>query len=280
MNSVARALSCAALGTLSLLASSARADDKPEAAVDAAAMPSPSEEPKTAASTPAGEIELYNAAVNRAFAGGEVKQPEAPARTHHFGVYIGFRFLNLTHPGYDPYSESDALVQNALGFSFTPWKSERLQLHFLGEWNIGASTAYARGAQTDLLVNRIALGVEGRWMPKSRFYLYAKIVPSVVNLSGKIEDWDLGVDLESSSWAMVLDTSAGAALRLGTAGKAPGRTASFWLMMDWGYAFASQASMTFRPPEIEDEPRKFGSINLPGLRPGGFVTRASFGVTF
>ncbi len=258
------------------------AQDKPEA-VEPAAPPvlvdqAPAQ--SSAQSSATGELTLENVAVNRAFAGAETKRPDVPVRAHRFGVYVGFRAMNVKHPGYDPYSTSDALVQNVIGFSFSPWRSRPLSLHFLGEWNVGSASAYARGAQTDLLVNRIALGLEGRWMPKSRFYLYAKLVPSLMHLGGEIDDYELGVKLESSSWAFALDASAGAAIRLGTAGKEPKRTASFWLMMDWGYTFASQAPMTFRPPNVDDESRTFGAVNLPGLRPGGFVTRASFAVTF
>lgn len=237
----------------------------------------------TADASASGAVAVDNAALNRAFADNNepvVYGNIVPVHRQRFGVYIGFRAINVKHPGYDPFSESDALATSAIGFSFTPSRSQRFSLHFATEWNIGSSTAYARGAQTDLLVNRVALGLEGRWMPKSRFYLYARVMPAAVHLAGKIEDWELGVDLESSSWTFAVDTSAGAALRLGTAGKEPKRTTSFWLMMDWGYVFAGQADMTFLPAKNEEEPRNFGAINLPGLRPGGFVTRASFAVTF
>lgn len=262
-----------------LCASAAWADEEPT--IGAVSQVAAVEQPKAADSSASSEVAIDNAAVNRAFANDEpVVYVERPMHRQRFGVYFGIRALNLTHTGYDPYSESDALVTNAIGFSFTPSRSQHFALHFATEWNIGSSQAYSRGAEADLLVNRIALGLEGRWMPKSRFYLYARVMPAAVHLYGQIKDWELGVNLESSSWTFALDASAGAALRLGTAGKEPKRTASFWLMMDWGYAFAGQASMTFTHAEIEDETRTFGSINLPGLRPGGFVTRASFAVTF
>jgi hypothetical protein len=259
-------------------APAAWAQDKPEA-VEATPTPAAVDASSTEQSGN-GESTLDNAAVNRAFAGGEVNDPVVSVRPHRFGVYLGFRAMNVKDPGYDPYSDGDALVQNSIGVTFSPWRTRPLSLHLLAEWNMGGSSAYARGAHTNLLVNRIALGLEGRWMPKSRFYLYAKLVPSLVHLGGEINDGELGVKLESSSWTFALDASAGAALRLGTAGTEPKRTASFWLMMDWGYTFAGQASMTFRPAEIEDESRTFGAVNLPSLRPGGFVTRASFAVSF
>ena len=150
----------------------------------------------------------------------------------------------------------------------------------MAEWNIGASNAYARGAQTDLLVNRLALGIEGRWMPRSRFYLYAKVVPAAANIDAEISDYALNGTLETNVWTFLLDTSAGAAVRLGTAGKEPGRTVSFWLLMDWGYTFAKAAEMKFQPVDESDPARRFGTINLPNFQMNGFVTRATFGLTF
>lgn len=255
------------------------ADEPVEVAVPT--KEAPVEVTKTAAASETNtEIQLDNASVNRAFAGGEVSRPAVPVRPHRFGVYLGMRATNVKNAGYDPYSYSDALVQNAVGVSFSPWKTQPFSLHFLAEWNMGVSSADARGYSSELTVNRIALGAEIRWMPKSRFYLFGKIVPALAHLGAEINDWDLGVTLESSSWTPMVDLSAGAALRLGTAGKEPKRTVSFWLMMDWGAALAGQATMSFSPANIDDPTRTFGAVNLPSVRPGGFVTRTAFAITF
>lgn len=281
MRKVATTFTCATLIWASpVWADESSAENVASTASTAEVAAASTPEVAAAKSSSTAEAPLENAAVDRAFAGSDLPRPDVPVRPHRFGVYFGIRAMNLKHSGYDPYSDSDAFVQHAVGFSFSPVRTRPLSLHFLAEWNLGASSAYARGAQTDLLVNRIALGVEARWMPKSRFYLYAKVVPAAVNLYATIDDYALGATLESSAWTYMIDTSGGAALRLGTAGKEPGRTASFWLMMDWGYTFAGQTSMTFRPKEIEDDTRKFGAINLPSFQPSGFITRASFGVTF
>jgi hypothetical protein len=254
---------------------------------DAANPPPPPDSPPPVVAEPSGkdplvgEIPLENEAMNRAFVGEDEPKPLLlTPRPHRFGVYLGVRAMNIKDAGYDPYSESDALAQNAFGLSFTPWRSRPWSVHLLAEYNYGGSSAYARNVPTQLDVHRFALGVEGRWMPRSRFYLYAKVVPALARIYGEIDDSDLGVSLESASTAFLCDTSAGAALRLGTAGKEPKRTVSFWLMMDWGYTFATQTAMSFSPANIDDETRKFGAINLPGLRLGGFVTRGAFAITF
>ncbi len=273
MKKVATVIACAT----SLWAAPVCAGENPE---ENTAVTESAPQVTTSKSASPDEISVDNAAVDRAFAGGDLPRPEVRIRPHRYGLYFGIRAMNLKDPGYDPYSDSDAFVQNALSFSFSPMRTRPFSLHFLAEWNIGASSAYARGAQTDLLINRVALGIEGRWMPKSRFYLYAKVVPSAANIDAEIDDYALGGTLETNVWTFLLDTSAGAALRLGTAGKEPGRTVSFWLMMDWGYTFAKAAEMKFQPVDESDPTRRFGIINLPNFQVNGFVTRATFGLTF
>jgi len=274
-----RKVAVAIAATAFLCAAPVWADEPAEVAAQPKDAPAEVQAPAATSETNS-EIQLDNAAVNRAFAGGEPALPAVPVRPHRFGVYLGFRATNVKSSGYDPYSNSDALVQNALGFSFSPWRTQPWSVHFLAEWNYGVSSANVRGYSSELEVHRLALGAELRWMPKSRFYLYGKVVPSLMHLGAEIDDWDLGVTLESASWTPMVDISGGAALRLGTAGKEPKRTVSFWLMMDWGYALAAQTTMSFLPANIDDPTRTFGAVNLPGLRAGGFVTRTAFAITF
>jgi hypothetical protein len=51
-------------------------------------------------------------------------------------------------------------------------------------------------------------------------------------------------------------------------------------MLEMGYSFAGEAEMVLTPGAIDDEPRRFGSVALPGLEPSGFLTRFAGAVTF
>lgn len=199
---------------------------------------------------------------------------------HHIGLQFGVRTTNIPNGGYDPFSESNGLAQASIAATFTPWRSLPFSAHALAEWNIGASHAMARGADTSLTMHRFALGVEGRYEPISRLYFFAKLAPAAVHARAEIEDFALSAELTSRSWTWAVDTTGGAALRLGNAGKDHDPSATFWLMLEMGYSFAGEAEMVLTPVEDQDEPRRFGSVALPGLTPSGFLTRFAGAVTF
>jgi hypothetical protein len=106
------------------------------------------------------------------------------------------------------------------------------------EWNLGSSNALARGDETSLTLYRFAAGLEGRYEPISRLYLFVKLVPAAIHARADIEDPALGATLKSRSWTWSLDATGGAAFRLGSSGKDNDPSASFWLMCDMGYSFA------------------------------------------
>jgi hypothetical protein len=208
--------------------------------------------------------------------------PDIKARPlpHHIGLQFGVRTLFIPSSGYDPFAESNGLAQASIAGTFTPWRSLPFSAHAIAEWDIGGSNATARGAATNLTMFRFALGVEGRYEPISRLYFFAKLAPAAIHARADIEDYALSATLKARSWTWALDTTGGAALRLGNAGKEHDPSATFWLMLEMGYSFAGEAEMVLTPGAIDDEPRRFGSVALPGLEPSGFLTRFAGAITF
>jgi hypothetical protein len=127
---------------------------------------------------------------------------------------------------------------------------------------------------------RFALGLEGRYEPISRLYFFAKLAPAAFHVRADIKEVYLGATLKSRSWTWGLDTTGGAALRLGSSGKEDDPSATFWLMLEMGYSFAGKADMVLTPDDVEEESRRFGEVTLPGLQPSGFLTRFAGAMTF
>ena len=108
-----------------------------------------------------------------------------------------------------------------------------------------------------------------------------KVAPAALHLRGSIDDPAIGRPLVSRSWTFGLDTTGGAALRIGTASKSNGNPAvSFWLTGELGYSFAMKTDMVYAPGEDEEDPRTFGEITLPSLRLGGPVGKLAFALSF
>jgi hypothetical protein len=291
----------ALLGTFALLPVGAALAQQPEGVPDepsnppeasassapppAASSPPPPGSPAAAAPAPAIQGSAALSAVTPSTPQDTTPDAAPPPRTrplpHHIGIQLGVRTTHIPHSGYDPYADSNGLAQAAFAATYTPWRSLPLSVHLVGEWDIGRTSSIARGDPTSLMIHRIALGIEGRYEPVSRLYLFAKVAPSALHLRGEIEDIPLGATLASRTWTWGLDTTGGAALRLGNAGKEADPGATFWLMLDMGYSFTGEAEMIYRPAELdENEGRRFGDIALPSIRPGGFVTRIAGAMTF
>lgn len=222
---------------------------------------------------------------SRVDAKNEAEEPDSAAArqrplTHHFGIHLGARVVHIPSSGYDPFSDSNGLGQSVIAATFTPWRSLPFSAHVAAEWNVGSSNALARGDETSLSLYRFAAGIEGRYEPISRLYLFVKLMPAALHARAEIEDPALNVTLKSRSWAWSLDATGGAAFRVASGGKDHDPAVSFWLLCDMGYSFAGKADMVFTPGDVEEESRRFGSVALPGLDPSGFVTRITGALTF
>ena len=103
-------------------------------------------------------------------------------------------------------------------------------------------------------------------------------MPGFADVVGEVEDGGLLLVSRDITWT--LDTSAGASLRLGSAGEPDNPAASFWINAELGYSFAGRAEMAYSAELEDDDPRQFGAITLPAVKPAGFMNRLSFGVSF
>ena len=178
-----------------------------------------------------------------------------------------------------PYSTGSIVPQLALGVGLVPIARGPASLAVRAGWDVGGTSATARSDQTSLTLHRLSLGLEGRYAANPWFHVFARVAPGAMHLRASIEDMGLDVPLVSRSWTWTLDTTGGAALRLGAAGK-PESPVRFWMVAEGGYGFAGKSEMTFTPDVDADDPRHFGETTMAPLRLAGAMTRVSFAVTF
>lgn len=210
-------------------------------------------------------------------------KPARRARPHRFHIQAGLRTTIISNEGYDPFAEGNGLAQGAFSFAYSPWRTLPFSVYGVGEWSIGgASSVTARGADSSLLVNRLGLGVEGRYEPISRLYMYVRLMPAAVNLNATIKDWELSNTLMGDAWTWGLDTTGGAAIRVGNVGRDEMPKTTFWFLFDLGYSFAGEANLVLKPTANDDslDGRQFGGIPLTPFRPSGVLWRFAFSVAF
>lgn len=209
------------------------------------------------------------------------KPPPQP-RIQHWSAGFGFTGSAVNSPGFDPYSKSNTLPMISVFGTYTPWVTRPVSVHLGLQYDYGGAGEKARGANASLDIHRLALGLEGRYVPVSRMMLFVRAMPAAVHLGGTIQDPYLNTTLESGSWIFSADVTGGAAARIGSIGHAELPAVSFWVALDMGYRFAPSASMRFRPGNLtaDDEGRRFGEVTLPNLDLSGFIGKLSVSVSF
>jgi hypothetical protein len=167
--------------------------------------------------------------------------------------------------------------QASLGAAFMPLRFGRLRLGAVAQYDIGIDDAEARGIPASLSMHRVSGGPYAHIVLTDRWRLTSRIMPGATYMHASLAD--PGASLVSKRWTWSLETSVGAAFRLGGVGRAIPK-ASFWLIADLGYTFAGTTAMRFEADLEDDDPRKFGAIELPPLSPSGFSQRLAFAVSF
>ena len=205
---------------------------------------------------------------------------KASSRVPEINLALGFRAMVMPSAGLDPYAADNSVVQLSLAAGPTLLRRGPVSIAALAEWNFGNKNSTARGDATSLTMHRIGLGLESRLQLASRWMIFAKLAPAAVNLRGTITDAGLDRPLVSRSWSWALDTTAGAAVLFARTGPREATTSRFWFTGELGYGFAGQSDMIYAPEANEDDPRKYGSIMLPALRPSGALMRLSMLVSF
>lgn len=201
-------------------------------------------------------------------------------RMPEINLALGLRAMVMPSAGLDPYAINDSVVQLSLAAGPTLFRSGPVSIAALAEWNFGNKESTARGDATSLTMHRIGVGLESRFQLARRFMIFARIEPAAVHLSGTIMDAGLDRPLVSRSWNWALDTTGGLAVMIANTGPREAPTSRFWFTGELGYGFAGQSDMVFAPEADAEDPRKYGSITLPGLRPSGVLGRLAVAVSF
>ena len=205
---------------------------------------------------------------------------KASFRRPEINLALGFRAMAMPSAGLDPYATNDASSSSR---SPRDQRSCAAALSPSRRWPSGTSAPRSpprAATPTSLTMHRLGVGLESRFQLASRFMIFAKLSPAAVHLRGSIErSWPRSA-LVSRSWSWALDTTAGAAVLFARSGPREAPTSRFWFTGELGYGFAGQSHMVYAPEANEDDPRKYGSIMLPALRPSGALMRLAMLVSF
>lgn len=206
----------------------------------------------------------------------DLPRPEPPS-TPDVNLGVGVRGMLLPSAGFDPYSSNDFMAMSALTAGLTVLRFGRASITLSAEWNVGTRSGLARGQETSLTLHRLAGVAETRYQLGRRFFLAVKVSPAAFHARASLDDPSIERPLVSRTWTWSLEAAGGLGLLLGSTGQ---RGAKFWLNLDLGYTFAGETKVELSPAADDQDPRRYGTVAMPTLRPSGATSRLGVFVAF
>lgn len=228
--------------------------------------------------SPSARAEL--GAVKVAAKADDASLVKASPRAPEINLAFGLRSMIVPSAGLDPFSTNDSVPQLSLAAGPTLLRIGAVSFAALAEWDFGRLQSEARGEASSLVIHRLGVGLESRLQLARRLALFAKVAPAAVHLRGSLATAGFERPLVARSWSWSLDTTLGAAFMFANTGPRAAPTSRFWFTGELGYGFAGESSMSFAPEADDQDPRTYGAVTLPALRPSGALLRFAVAVSF
>jgi len=204
-------------------------------------------------------------------------EPLAPHQPYVQGS-LGLRASKVADAGYDPFSDSDELLQVSVGLGGTLFRHHSWSLAAVGFWDYGQKSSSARGSLTSLDVHRLSVGPELRYHLLPRLYFFAHALPAFAHSSASLDDGVLQVARYARHWSYGLDGAAGAAFEVygATSGAIRPRV---WAIAEGGYGYLGSTPLEMSPDPGQG-PQRPSSVDLGTLSLAGPYLRVSAAVGF
>lgn len=206
--------------------------------------------------------------------------PEPTRAPEPFRLEAGLRMMHVGNAGLDPYAENDALAFFSLDATKAFAVGRRVAVAIGAEWNVGGTSAAARGADASLTIHRLGVPLEARYHATHWLYGFARVAPGVTSLSATLRDRNGGREASANGWVFSSDFMAGVSFQVAPLRNPSKRTLRLWLTPEVGYTWSAARTMRFAPEASEDDPRPAGSASLGSLALRGLTYRFTLALAF
>ncbi len=183
----------------------------------------------------------------------EQQPPEGPPRFDLIRVNTGFRFNYVTSRAFDQFADSDVLFQWSLDGTYPVFHRGRLVLGAGLGWDFGARGETLRGFESQVVVHRLYVPLEGRYHVLPGLALFGKLSPGALIALSKVKDPSAPDPLTGTGAAFAADLSVGANILLGPREKMDVRQPRFFLTPEIGYTLTTKAPAHLNPGRAEDD---------------------------
>lgn len=193
---------------------------------------------------------------------------------------VGIRASKVSNDGFDPFADSDDLLQVSLGLGGTVLKLDKLSLAAVGYWDYGSRSSYARGASTSLEMHRLSAGPELRYHLHRQLYVFAHVLPGAGYSVASLRDEAAQADRYARHWSFALDGGAGAALEVYGARGGETNRPRLWVTAEGGYGHVGSTALLLKPDSDSGAPQRTQAVDLGSLSLSGPYLRISGALSF
>jgi hypothetical protein len=198
----------------------------------------------------------------------------------HFHLDFGIRASFIPNEGYDLFSKDNDLTQISLSAGRTVFATGDTSFAASVLYDWGPSESEARGADTSLHVNRVSVGLEGRYHLFRRLYVFGRLAPGALRFDADLKDGGAGVVRESDGWLFSADLGGGAAFEVVGVARGMSKRPRGFLIADGGYGWTSSSSLEFMPAEGQQAPARLQPLELGELAFRGGYFRIAAAITY
>jgi hypothetical protein len=192
-------------------------------------------------------------------------------------VEAGYRGSYIPNAGYDPFSTNDFLPQFSLGASRTLVAARPLSLAAGLAWDIGSSSAFDRGDQASIALQRFTVPIEVRVHFGMRGYLFVRGAPGVAFEHTTVDDPSAAATLSKTNVLFATDLSGGYAFPVLPRTRMP---VHLWLQADGGYGWVATQRLNLGPTLASTDARIVSGIDLGNISLSGGFFRIAAAASF
>ena len=202
------------------------------------------------------------------------------AHQPHVEASLGVRASKVSDAGFDPFADSDELVQVSLGLGGTVLRADRLSLAAVGFWDYGERGSTARGAQSSISVHRLTVGPELRYHVITPLYVFAHVLPAFAHDKASLDDSLTSAPRSTQHWSYGADFALGAGCEVYGEHNTDWRRPRLWVIAEGGYGYLGSTKLHLAPEAGHGAPERTASVDLGSLSLAGPYLRLSAAVSF
>lgn len=193
---------------------------------------------------------------------------------------LGARASKVADDGFDPFADSDELIQVSLGVGGTVLRFQRLSLAAVGFWDYGERSSQARATRTSLDVHRLSVGPELRYHLLNPLYVFAHVLPAFAHSKASLDDSLAGTPRTARHWAYGADFALGAAFEAYGMRSGESTQPRLWAIAEAGYGYLGSTKLRMLPEAGQAAPERSAPVDLGSLSLAGPYLRVSAAVSF